>query len=104
MIKNLKEMLPYLLIIMISYYLLPFLLIKDSGNGMSTLLFILPIIVSVTSHIYGYKLKKLNFIFNILVGILFLPVVFIYMNINGLVCVIIYSIISMILNYLGKTV
>lgn len=103
MIKNLKEMLPYLLIIMISYYLLPYLLIKDTGSGMSTLLFLLPIIISVTSHIYGYKLKKLNLLFNILVGLLFLPVIFIYMNIYGLIYIIIYSIISLILNYLGKT-
>ncbi|MDD2207898.1 MAG: DUF2651 family protein [Bacilli bacterium] len=103
MIKNLKEMLPYLLIIMVSYYLLPYLLIKDTGSGMSTLLFLLPMIISITSHIYGYKSKKFNFIFNILVGLLFLPVVFIYMNTSALIYVIIYSIISLILNYLGKT-
>ncbi|MDD4187446.1 MAG: hypothetical protein PHX04_01555 [Bacilli bacterium] len=102
MIKDLKEMLPYLLIIMISYYLLPFLLIKDTGSGISILLFLLPIIISITSNVYGYKIRKVNFIFNILVGLLFIPVILIFMNTTAFVYVVGYAIVSAIFNYLGK--
>lgn len=99
---NYKKILPYTAII-ISYYLLP-LLISDTGSAMFILLVILPLIVALNSSIYGYKSKKFDFTYNILVSILFIPVIFIYMNSSAWVYVLGYFVVSTFFNFIGKLI
>jgi hypothetical protein len=95
-----KKMIPYLLICGISYYLLP-LLGKDTGTFMLILLILLPLITLVTSSIYGLK-NGWNFLFPVLIGLIFLPGIFIYYNSSAMIYVPGYAFISLVGMMLGK--
>ena len=91
----------YYLIIFITFYLNP-IIIKDTGSGMFILLIVIPLITLITSIIYGLR-NTFNFIYPLIVAILFIPTLFIYYNTSALVYVIAYSMISFIGELLGKT-
>ena len=101
MIRKMKKRLPYLLIIILCFYLLP-LFMNDTGSGMLLLLFIFPIVVGLTSGIYGYKIQKIDLMYTSLIILLFIPVIFIYLNSSAFIYVLIYSVISILLNIIGK--
>lgn len=83
----------YLLIIVLSFYLLPFLII-DTGIGMMILLIILPLICFSCSFLYGFK-NKLQWIFPLLVSLLYIPSVFIFYNSSAMIYAVIYAVISL---------
>lgn len=87
-------------IILIAFYIVP-MLIKDTGSGMFILL-IVCLITLITSLIYGLR-NTVDFIYPLIVAILFIPTLFIYYNISAWVYVIAYSMISLIGELLGKT-
>lgn len=91
----------YYLIIFIAFYLVP-ILIKDTGSGMFILLIVIPLITLITSIIYGLR-NTFDFIYPLIVAILFIPTLFIYYNTSALVYVIVYSMITVIGELLGKT-
>ena len=91
----------YYLIIFIAFYLVP-ILIKDTGSGMFILLIVIPLITLITSIIYGLR-NTFDFIYPLIVAILFIPTLFIYYNTSALVYVIVYSMIAVIGELLGKT-
>ena len=91
----------YYLIIFIAFYLVP-ILIKDTGSGMFILLIVIPLITLITSIIYGLRIT-FDFIYPLLVTILFIPTLFIYYNTSAWVYVIAYSMIAVIGELLGKT-
>lgn len=90
----------YYLIIFITFYLIP-ILIKDTGIGIFILL-IVCLIILFTSIIYGLS-NKFDFIYPLIVAILFIPTLFIYYNTSAWVYVIAYSMIALIGELLGKT-
>ena len=92
----------YYLIIFIAFYLVP-ILIKDTGSGMFILLIVIPLITLITSIIYGLR-NTFDFIYPLIVAILFIPTLFIYYNTSALVYVIAYSMIAVIGELLGETV
>ncbi|MDD2377179.1 MAG: hypothetical protein PHD15_06605 [Clostridia bacterium] len=100
--NTIKKALPYLLIILIAFYVLP-LFIADTGSGMFMLLLVIPVICVIVSLIYGKK-EKFNILYSIIVAILFIPVVFIHFNDSALVYVLLYGIISLISNYVGSKI
>ena len=91
----------YYLIIFIAFYLVP-ILIKDTGSGMFILLIVIPLITLIISIIYGLR-NTFDFIYPLIVAILFIPTLFIYYNTSALVYVIVYSMIAVIGELLGKT-
>ena len=91
----------YYLIIFIAFYLVP-ILIKDTGSGMFILLIVIPLITLITSIIYGLR-NTFDFIYPLIVAILFIPTLFINYNTSALVYVIVYSMIAVIGELLGKT-
>ncbi|MBS5593065.1 MAG: hypothetical protein KHX16_07030 [Catenibacterium sp.] len=91
----------YYLIIIITFYLIP-ILIKDTGSGIFILLIVIPLITLFTSIIYGLS-NKFDFIYPLIVAILFIPTLFIYYNTSAWVYVIAYSMIALIGELLGKT-
>ena len=87
-------------IILIAFYIVP-MLIKDTGSGMFILL-IVCLITLITSLIYGLR-NTVDFIYPLIVAILFIPTLFIYYNISAWVYIIAYSLIAFIGELLGKT-
>lgn len=91
----------YYFIIFITFYLIP-ILIQDTRSGMFILLIVIPLITLITSIIYGLR-NVFDFIYPLIVAILFIPTLFIYYNISAWVYIIAYSLIALIGEILGKT-
>lgn len=99
--EKLKKNWIYYFIIFIAFYLVP-MLIKDTGSGMTILLIVIPLITLITSLIYGLR-NTFDFIYPLVIAILFVPTLFIYYNISAWVYIISYSMIALIGELLGKT-
>lgn len=95
-----RKMLPYLAVIIFSFYVLP-LLIQDTGSGMSILLFGIPMICLIVSFTYGIK-NLFNWLFPLLVMLLFVPTMFIFYNESASIYILAYGIISIIGNFIGS--
>lgn len=76
--KTLKPMLPFLIVILACFYLLP-LLIQDTGSGMLILLIVTPLLCFVCSLLYGTK-KAFSPLYALIVALLFVPAIFIFYN------------------------
>ncbi len=94
-----KKMLPYLIINAIVFYLTPFM-IKDTGSGMLILLIGFPVICFIVALIYGIK-NSFNWIYSLLVMLLFVPTIFIFYNESATIYILAYGIISAFGNFLG---
>ena len=94
-----KNMLSYLLIFAITFYILP-LLGKVIGNFMFILLILIPLICFITSLLYSLK-NGLNLVFSFIVGVLFIPTIVTYYNSSAWVYIIGYTIISLTGNLIG---
>ena len=88
-------------IIFITFYLIP-VLIQDTGSGMFILLIVIPLITLITSIIYGLR-NVFDFIYPLIVAILFIPTLFIYYNASAWTYILVYSMIAVIGELLGKT-
>ena len=97
---KLKPMIPYLIVNIIAFYLLP-IIIKDTGSAMAVMLFGIPLICLLTAIFYGIK-NSFNFIYPLIVAILFAPTIFIFYNSSASVYVIGYGITALVGNFVGK--
>lgn len=93
------KMLPYLLFCAMAFYMLP-LLGKDTGSFMLILLIAIPIICFIVSLFYGIK-NGLNLIFVLIVGVIFIPTIFIYYNSSAWIYTIEYAIVALAGNMIG---
>ena len=93
-------MIPYLIINAVAFYVLP-ILITDTGSAMGMMLFILPLICLITSLIYRIK-NSFNIVYPIIIALLFAPTIFIHYNSSASVYIVVYGIIAMIGNFIGK--
>lgn len=91
----------YYFIIFITFYLIP-ILIQDTGSGMFILLIVIPLITLITSIIYGLR-NVFDFIYPLIAAILFIPTLFIYYNASAWTYILVYSMIAVIGELLGKT-
>lgn len=98
--EKLKKNWIYYLIILIAFYLVP-MLIKDTGSGMTILLIVIPLITLITSLIYGLR-NTFDFVYPLIVAILFIPTLFIYYNTSAWIYIIVYSVIAVIGELIGK--
>jgi len=99
--EKLKKNWIYYLIILIAFYLVP-IRITDTGSGMAILLIVIPLIALITSLIYGLR-NTFDFIYPLVVAIMFIPTLFIYYNASAWIYIISYSLIALIGELLGKT-
>lgn len=97
--KKLRDMIPYLTVIMLDFYLLPFL-IRDTGLAMLMLLVVILLICFVCSLIYGIK-NSFYLVYAIIVAILFIPTILIFYNSTALVYVFVYGAIALVGNAIG---
>ncbi|MGI6608692.1 MAG: hypothetical protein ACOX1F_06970 [Erysipelotrichaceae bacterium] len=97
--ENIKKMTPFLLVNAISFYLLP--LVFNSNEGiLFVLMLILPAVCFITAISYGVK-NSLNMSYPIIVGLLFVPAVFIYLNESALFYAVIYGVLALVGNFIG---
>lgn len=100
--KKVKDMVPYLGIIIIDFYLLP-MAIKDTGSAMLMLLIVVPLICFLISLRYGLK-KPFSILYSVIVSLLFVPSIFIYYNSSAWVYTIAYGIIALIGSAIGMLI
>lgn len=103
MISYIKNLMAYLFEVTFIYYLLPLLLV-DTTSSMIALLLIVPIIIMVISFSYGSEYKKMDFIYIIAVGLLFVPLMFSYMNTSAFIYCLAYTVIALVGNVIGMLV
>lgn len=98
--EKIKNMMSYLIILTICFYIFP-MLIKNTGGGMLILLFIIPLICFITSLVYGIK-NGFNLIYFILVMLIFTPTIFIFYNETAYIYIFVYGVIALIGNLIGS--
>lgn len=96
---RLKQMLPFLFVNALLFYLVPWV-IQDTGSGMWILLIILPVGCLVVAWQYGAR-YSFNLMFSILTVLLFIPTIYIYYNSSAMIYALIYGLISIVGNLLG---
>lgn len=97
--NKLRDMIPYLSVIMLDFYLLPFL-IRDTGSAMLMLLVVVPLICFVCSLVYGIK-NSFYLVYAIIVAILFIPTILIFYNSTAWVYIFGYGAIALVGNAIG---
>jgi len=97
--KKLRGMIPYLAVIMLDFYLFPFL-IRDTGSAMLMLLVVVPLICFVCSLVYGIK-NSFYLAYAIVVAILFIPTILIFYNSTAWVYIFGYGAIALAGNAIG---
>lgn len=73
-----KKEIPYYLVIVIAYILVP-LLMTDTGSAMFLLLFVLPLTIYITAFVYGLK-HGFHLRFALITALLFIPSIFLHYN------------------------
>lgn len=94
-----KKVLPYVLVILIAYYVIP-LIVKDTGSGMFVLLFAIPLICLICSVTYSF-LNSFNIYLIILSAVLFIPSIFIYYNYSAWIYASAYGVVSLLGSLIG---
>ncbi|PID82317.1 MAG: exosortase [Clostridiales bacterium] len=84
----------YYLIIIASFYLLPFV-IQDTGSAMVVLLILIPVSVFIVSLVFSLK-NGFKLYFSLLVGLLFIPTIYIHYNESAWIYTVIYTLTSVI--------
>ncbi len=98
--KKLVSLIPYLVALVIDFYLLP-LLIKDTGIGMLMMLIVIPLIAFICSVVYGIR-EGFNFLLTLATVVLFAPTIFIFYNETAWIYIIAYGVISLVGNAIGR--
>lgn len=98
--KRLIALIPYMIILILNFYLLP-LLVKDTGMAMFIMLCIIPIITFCCSVAYGVR-QGFNLYLPVTVALLFAPTIFIYYNYTAWVYIIVYALISLVGTGIGR--
>ncbi len=96
---SLKQSLRYLAVTALAFYLLPFV-IRDTGSGMLILLIVLPAVCFILGFLLGLR-SGINLIFVVLLGILFLPTLFLHYNSSAWVYAPAYALLALAGNWLG---
>lgn len=98
-----KKMIPYViyvLVLVLTFYLLPFL-IQNTGSGMFVILFITPVLTFIASLVFGIR-QGFTIILPLVVAVLFTPTLFIFYNSSAWVYIPAYTIITLIGNCIGR--
>lgn len=95
-----KKFFPYVLSIVLAFYLLPFCMV-DTGSAMFILLIVTPLIVFGTSLLFG-RAHGLQLLYPLLVLLLFLPCLVLHYNLSAWVYSPIYSFLALLGMWVGK--
>lgn len=92
-------MLPYLIVLALDYYALPFL-ITDTGTAMFLLLGVIPLISMVCAFICGVR-QGFHWLFVLCGTVLFIPSIWIFYNSSAWFYVAVYGVILLVGNAFG---
>lgn len=77
------------------------MVIQDTGSAMAVLLVAIPLICFAAAIVFGVR-NALNWIYPLAVALLFVPTIFIYYNESAAFYSVVYGIISLVGNLIGK--
>ena len=97
-----KKYIPYLIVNALAFYLAP-IIITDTGSAMFIVLIFLPLVCFLSSIIYGTK-HSFSILYPALISLLFIPTIFIHYNSSASIYVVIYGVIAVIGNLIGKLI
>lgn len=100
--KTLKALIPYGILILLTFYALPKLII-DTGSAMFILLSVIPLICFLASIHYGYR-HGFNILYLVLIALLFAPTILIYYNSSAWVYIPAYTVIALIGTLIGNSI
>lgn len=90
---------------MVAYYIYPlYVIYSPTANQqylIGNLLFINPIVVFISSLFYGFH-RRFDLEIALIMGLLFVPSVFIFFNSSAFIYVLIYFMLSVLAQYTGK--
>lgn len=95
-----RKMIPYLLVCTLAFFILP-LFGKNTVSYIIILLVLMPLVCFFTSLIYSRR-YSFDILFSMLVGIVFMPTIFIYYNSTAWIYAVGYTIISIVGGLIGK--
>ncbi len=95
-----KKLFPYSAAVASYFYLLP-LLGRDTGSFILILIFAVPLLCLLTGLIFGAR-HGTDLLYPLIVGILFIPSIFLYYNTTAWVYIILYAMIALLGNVLGS--
>lgn len=99
----LRKMIPYVVVLLLAFYVPP-LLMKDTGSAMLLLLLVMPMITIVASFLYG-KTNGFQFLYPIIVMVMFLPSVYIFYNDSAFIYVFVFGAMALVASFFGaKTI
>ena len=88
------------IIVIIAFYVATPLLCRDAGDAFLTLLVIFPLIILILSFIHS-KTREFNWWLSLIIGLLWIPVITIYLNESALIYALIYGMTSFLGQGLG---
>ena len=88
------------IIVIIAFYVATPLLCRDAGGAFLTLLTTFPLIIWILSFIHG-KTRGFNWWLSLIIGLLWIPVITIYLNESALIYALIYGMTSFLGQGLG---
>ena len=98
--KKLLALMPYAIVLVVNFYVLP-LLIRDTGLAMVIMLFVIPFLTFVCAAIYGVR-QGFDFLLPIVAAVLFAPSIFIFYNASAWIYIIAYAVIALAGNGIGR--
>lgn len=98
--KKLLALMPYAIVLVVIFYVLP-LLIRDTGLAMFIMLFVIPFLTFVCAVIYGVR-QGFDFLLPIIAAILFAPSIFIFYNTSAWIYIVAYAVIALAGNGIGR--
>ena len=97
--EKLKKNMVFYLLLLIDFYIIPWV-IKDTGGAMIVMLVIIPLICLITSVFYGIR-NGFDFLYILSVAIIFTPSIFIFYNSSAWVYAVGYAVIALFGNLIA---
>lgn len=90
---------PYYALILLVFYVLPHVVI-DTGSGMFMLLFVMPLIVFLTSFVYGIR-RGFHLRYALIVALSFIPSIYLIYNDSAWIYTLIFGCLALFGNVLA---
>ena len=100
--KKMIVTLPYVGVLSVCFYILP-ILAKNTLSGMIILAIIIPIVCFAAALVGGLR-GALKPMFSVIVGIMFLPSVFIFLNFSAIIYCVAYGVLFLLGIYVGAAI
>lgn len=98
--KKFIPLIPYIIVFLVDFYILPFLM-KDTGTAMLFMLCIMPLAAFSAAVVYGVR-RGFCTLLPIAAFVLFFPSIFIYYNISAWSYAVVYAVIVAAGNGIGR--